>query len=463
MEPWMKMSLMLCVFGFLKEFRPSEPFVTPFLTTFKNFTLEEVNQRVFPVETYSWLSLLVVVFLITDMVRYKPVIIVLALSGVATWSLFIWGTNIAAMQAAEFWFGMFLASEVAYFTYIYAQVEKEHYQAVTSHIRTAFLLGRFLSSSVCQALISSGLTSYSELNYLTLVAEIMLAIWAFLLPSVKHSLYFHRREDSSAVLENNVASAINNSSSDISSGQNSRPEGIRELFLMACTYLWQDFKQAFTNPLVVKWSMWWALGTCGYLQAIIYSQNLWEDIVDEIKEKTGETQELYNGAVEAIYTLVGAAAAFACGWLKLDWAVYGEPILALCSLLQGITLLVSSYASSLWLAYAMYITFVVFYQTMITIANSEVAKNINEDSYGLIFGVNTFFALLCQTILTFIVVGEHGLALSSRLQYEVYGGYFLAMGGLFLIMALYNVCCRRPLKTWIFDPLPAAQTSSVKS
>jgi thiamine transporter 2/3 len=39
MEIWLKLSILLCVFGFVKEFRPSEPFITPYLTgEWKNFT-----------------------------------------------------------------------------------------------------------------------------------------------------------------------------------------------------------------------------------------------------------------------------------------------------------------------------------------------------------------------------------------------------------------------------------------
>lgn len=43
METWKKTSLLLCVFGFLKEFRPSEPYITPYLEgPPMNFTDEQV-------------------------------------------------------------------------------------------------------------------------------------------------------------------------------------------------------------------------------------------------------------------------------------------------------------------------------------------------------------------------------------------------------------------------------------
>lgn len=43
MQEWMKISLMLCTFGFLKELRPSEPFIVDFLTgPWRNVTADEV-------------------------------------------------------------------------------------------------------------------------------------------------------------------------------------------------------------------------------------------------------------------------------------------------------------------------------------------------------------------------------------------------------------------------------------
>jgi hypothetical protein len=33
-------------------------------------------------------------------------------------------------------------------------------------------------------------------------------------------------------------------------------------------YLWEDFTAAYTNLYVLKWSFWWALATCGFLQVI---------------------------------------------------------------------------------------------------------------------------------------------------------------------------------------------------
>ena len=55
----------------------------------------------YPVWTYSYLCLLVVVFLVTDLARYKVVIVVEGFAYVATWCLLIWGRGVGWMQAMQ--------------------------------------------------------------------------------------------------------------------------------------------------------------------------------------------------------------------------------------------------------------------------------------------------------------------------------------------------------------------------
>lgn len=70
MQDWLKISLVLCTFGFFREFRPSEPFVTEFLSgEWRDITPDQLNREVYPIGTYATLGLLVIVFLITDILR----------------------------------------------------------------------------------------------------------------------------------------------------------------------------------------------------------------------------------------------------------------------------------------------------------------------------------------------------------------------------------------------------------
>nr|CAD7429829.1 unnamed protein product [Timema monikensis] len=521
MESWIKISLFLCMFGFLKEFRPSEPFIVDFLLGDRiNLTDEVINQELFPIGTYCNCVWLVLVLLVTDLLRYKPIIILEAIGGIGCWALLVLvlrrnpelcvDTNVvngkgelchsirlqptyelldptrflhvlaymlSAVQTileicqrkmVEVLYGLFMATEVAYFTYMYALVDKEHYQQVTSHTRTAYLLGRSISGVLAQLFMSIKIMDSHQLNYLTLGSLCLATVWAVLLPPAKENIYFQRISQNSG---NEVSSEAKHRAQQqtnaemVVSTQTLSSDMNTMTYCQKCskiyTLLWKDFVAAFTNWYVVKWSIWWALATCGYLQITTYVQLLYETILEENKQ---EDNELYNGAVEAITTLLvltvlehsshafafhiysspmaslvltdssqltsdrqhlGACATLACSWLKIDWRTNGETALALCSLIEAAVLFVSSQSQVMWLAYLCYVIFVVVYYAMFTITNAEVAKNIHEDSYGLIFGANTLFSLLLQTVLTLIVMSGNGLALASRQQLITSKGSFL--------------------------------------
>lgn len=126
-----------------------------------------MNQDIYPVSTYSYAAMLIVMFLITDFVRYKPIIILCGASGIVTFVMIIFGKTILVMQIMEFFYGLFLSAEVAYYTYIYAKVDKKHYQEVTGHTKAASLFGRCISGVVAQLVISFNVLDYHQLNYLT--------------------------------------------------------------------------------------------------------------------------------------------------------------------------------------------------------------------------------------------------------------------------------------------------------
>lgn len=90
----------------------------------------------------------------------------------------------------------------------------------------------------------------------------------------------------------------------------------------------------------------------------------------------------------------------------------------------------------------MYVLFGVLYMFMITIASATVAQQLADDTFALIFGINTLVALIFQSILTVVVITW--LELSTRDQFLVYGIYFVALSGLYLVTALVKlIFCKR--------------------
>uniref|UniRef100_A0A1B6HRB0 Uncharacterized protein n=1 Tax=Homalodisca liturata TaxID=320908 RepID=A0A1B6HRB0_9HEMI len=471
MQPWWLLSLRIGAFGFLKEFRPEDPYITQYLVgPIMNLTEHQVNQEVYPIATYIGLIQIVFVFLLTDFLCYKPVIVMNALSGVISQGILIWGRGLRAMQVMEIFYATMTACEVAYYTYIYAKVDKNHYQTVTSHMRAAALTGRFTSATTSQIMLSLGILTIADLNHLTFVGMCCALLCALTLPSMDYSLYFHRKSVQHPIEQKVVAELPQNKencseeSSRLNQNHNSYtnthsenggdsqcvkkilpdfPTSVQKDDTALATaptskwkqvvqLLWMDFRDAYTNPYVFKMCVFISLATCGYNQMMTYVQILWVKI-------GGKQQEAFNGGVEAIYTIISAVSALAFGQVKGDWSRYGEAVIGLLSVLQGALLLLSSFTDSMVIAYTVYVVFGMLYNVMMVLTNSEVARHLNQDSYALIFGMNSFVALILQTILTFAVAGLGGLTIPIRHQFVVYGGYFAVLGGVYTIKSCFTM------------------------
>ncbi|XP_048351277.1 thiamine transporter 1 isoform X3 [Sphaerodactylus townsendi] len=137
---WVLPTVVLCAYGFFANLRPSEPFLTPYLLgPDKNLTETQVFNEIYPVWTYSYLVLLFPVFLATDYLRYKPIILLQGLSLIVTWFMLLYAKGLLAIQFLEFFYGVVTATEIAYYSYIYSIVDIALYQKVTSYCRSAAL------------------------------------------------------------------------------------------------------------------------------------------------------------------------------------------------------------------------------------------------------------------------------------------------------------------------------------
>ncbi|KAL0190748.1 hypothetical protein M9458_013446, partial [Cirrhinus mrigala] len=156
-----------------------------------------VVNEIYPFWTYSYLVLLFPVFLATDYLRYKPVIIVQAVSFIMTYALLVKAQSVRAMQVLEFFFGLATATEVAYYSYIYSVVEPSHYQRVTGFCRSVTLLGSAIGSLIGQILVSVAQVPLLYLSIITLVSFCIAFVAPWFLPMPSKSLFFHQRERSS--------------------------------------------------------------------------------------------------------------------------------------------------------------------------------------------------------------------------------------------------------------------------
>lgn len=193
----------------------------------------------------------------------------------------------------EVFYGTYMATEVAYYTYIYAKVERDKYQQVTGFTKAAVLCSRFLAGVVAQLLVSFHVMDLRQLNYISLVcelrvmpnillqssnknneryvlspqitAQIISLAWALSLPAVSGSMYFHAatahlHRDSNEQIK--LSCSINRTDDNICT-----EDGIDWLkFRRAWRLLWNHFTISYSDPVVIQWSFWWALAMCGFMQ-----------------------------------------------------------------------------------------------------------------------------------------------------------------------------------------------------
>lgn len=148
--------------------------------------------KIYPIWTYSYLALLFPIFLATDYLCYKPVIILQAVSLVLTYSVLLLQKSLAAMQLMQFTFGLTTASEVAYYSYIYSVVEPAQYQRVTSYCRSVTLFGSAAGSLTGQLLFSVAKVKLSCLVIITLASSVTALLAPWFLPMSRRSLFFHK-------------------------------------------------------------------------------------------------------------------------------------------------------------------------------------------------------------------------------------------------------------------------------
>ncbi|XP_044159187.1 reduced folate transporter [Bufo gargarizans] len=424
---WKFLLFYLCFYGFMTQLRPGESFITPFLlSTERNFTKEQVTNEITPVLSYSYMAVLVPVFLLTDYLRYKPVLILQCLSHICVWLLLIFGTDVIALQFMEFFYGITMAARVAYSSYIFSLVSPTKYQRAAGYSRSSVLMGVFLSSVLGQLFVTVAGVPFMTLNYISLGFMMFGLFLSVFLKRPKKSLFFNK---SISTQENGVHQ---------SELQKMNPEAKGGWFTG-----WKDsvflrmlleLKGTVRHPRLRIWSLWWIFNSAGYYLMLYYVQILWNEIYP-----TTNNRRVYNGGVDAASTLLGAITSFAAGHIKIRWSLWSELVIGVVTAFQAGLLMLMNTTSNIWVCYVAYILFRSSYQFLVPIAIFQIASSMSKELCALVFGINTFFATILKTVITIIIADKRGLALSVHPQFYVYFGYFTILAVLYLVGAAWVI------------------------
>ncbi|KAE8604724.1 hypothetical protein XENTR_v10014807 [Xenopus tropicalis] len=439
---WKYPTILLCLFGFFADMRAVDPFTAQYFTgSYHNLTVEQVKNSVLPVWTYSYIALLIPVFLLTDYLRYKPIIVLQALGLSISMLLMLITRGEAAMQGMEFAYAIFSSCDVAYYSYIYSMVDIVYYQRVTSYCRSITLVAATLGALLQQILMSFAGVSYFYLNILTLTSALVSLVCSMFLPVPSRSMFFHKKMPGDTILSKQARSPKMETTEDTNMLKGCEAERASNTnFFNVIWLLCKEVKECYWSRKILYWSLWWAFATPIYNLLVNYSQLLWVYV-----EPSGKINA-YNSAVDAASTFLGAILSMGAGFVKVDCELFGEAALTCLSIIDAGVLLFMGFSRTVWISYAGYLIFKSSYMLLITIATFNIAVNLSMERYALLFGFNTLVALFIQTLLT-VVVDHRRLGLDLITQFLVYGSYFSVVAVMFMLWTTYLLMshyCKSP-------------------
>lgn len=183
------------------------------------------------------------------MLRYTPVILLESMAYLSTRILLVWGTSINAMRWMQIAYGVATATEIAYFSYIYTAVSVGYFKRVTSCVRAVRLVGQSTAGLLGQILISASVFSTLQLNYISLVSVSIACVIAVFLPLAD-------------IFDGSCTATVQKKcNSTAGPGFN-----IVQWFIREVKNRGRDFIKFYSQPSLLKWSVWWALAMCGVLQ-----------------------------------------------------------------------------------------------------------------------------------------------------------------------------------------------------
>jgi len=320
-------SVVFFCYGFFVDFKPSEPFLVPYLIDVKKFTNEQVEQDIFPVWTYSYFVSIVICGLVSEVLQYKPVLIVGSFARLATRLILIFGTSMILMQSMQVTFGFASGSEVLFYSYIYYLVPLEHYQKLTGITRSSVLIGHVGANLLGQLLVSQFHSPLIVLFYISLVSISIAVPISFLFPSTK-------------------------------------------IEITHCGHTFLGLKAAYFdiigNTETLQWSFWYILVMMTSDLTLNFSTNLFFVVDSGVQ---------YNGLVMGVVRLSGALGALLPGFSFVENRM--EPLrkilVVVLTFASGFLMMIAP-SCNIWLVFAFFVIYMGMTCFCISVASAQIAK-----------------------------------------------------------------------------------------
>lgn len=445
MDHWKFITVMVTVFTFMVEIRPMDSFLTAYLTgPSVNATLDEVSDVLTPIRIYFGVIGSFLVFLLSDYLLYKPVMIFNGMLGMVAYVNLVNSPTTFQIMVTEVCLSLFACIEMAYYGYLYSKIEdKEHYQIATGFAKSGMLSGTCVAGLLGQLVVYFGGRNYSALPYYSLVFMTFATVWACFLPSVGNSKTFVHVEDDRSDGFSNSAIQDTGIPKYSSTGKTDTPNIVPSviLFNRFC-----DFRHSYVDRTVLMWSIWYTIAMAGFTQTNLYVNILYTYIADE----SDDEHMLLNGLVNSLATMCAAISTYQIGKVNMNWNDRGYTFLAFSSLALALLLSLGYYSKNILVVYFMYICFETIVQSIFVIAMSQIAKQLKHDFYTSVLGFNAFLGIVLSTCSSLLVIC---IGTSLPIRFLVYSSTFVILGIVYGCVGII-VASKDKAETKCFSRLP---------
>ncbi|XP_022169842.1 thiamine transporter 1-like [Myzus persicae] len=443
MKKWVKTSYMVAIYLFLLELRPLEPFMTAYLIgPDADLSLNEVSTVIEYLKTYSSLLISVLMFMTADYLLYKPNIIFLTICPCVAYFLMIGSPSLTQLRLSACGIGAIYSCNMIAFCYLYAKIEDvDKFQMATGIVSAAIQLGKVVGDFSAQIIVSATGGIYTLLPYCNVFSLLLATIWVCLFPSIKQNndkqnlkglcedspLLKHRVESKTKHFEQNQIT--------IEYDNEFKPV---QFFSKE---IWINFKSSYSNPVVLKKSLWYIMGMAAYILVLANINVLYSYVI----EKPGNHDVLSNGLAESMVTLCGAAGSYLIGKVQCDWSRYGDMFTAFCSVAMGALIMSCYFYDKLIFIYLAYILYGLICQMHFVIVYTEIAKQLKRQCYSLVIEFNYFGSLAVVTILTFFLIQYNFMYITIPGRFLFIGGLYIMLGVVFMFICILDIIKNKKL------------------
>ena len=144
----------VCLVGFFINCQPSEPFLTKYLETDKNLTEAQLDNEVWPYDSYGSFLFLPLVGLLADGVGYRSTILLGLLARQGTRVLLLFGQGVRLMAVMQVTYALATSVNTVYLAYAFVVVEPKVFPLAAAAMHAASHAGNFFGSVTGQLLVS---------------------------------------------------------------------------------------------------------------------------------------------------------------------------------------------------------------------------------------------------------------------------------------------------------------------